>query len=62
MGTSGPPSMNTRSRCKTVTIAALAITSPTNAQLWTPRSLKTKSEKLMQPNKIAYAVLEGDKF
>ena len=55
MGTNGPPSMNTRSRCAAAAIAALAVTSPTSAKLWNPRPSKSKAERL-------YAVLEGDKM
>ena len=54
MGTNGPPSMSTRSRCAAAAVTVLVATPPTNAKLWNPRSFKTKSEKL-------YTVLEGDK-
>ena len=55
LGSNGPPSMNTRSRCVAAAIAALTATSPTSAKLWNPRPSKSKAERL-------YAVLEGDKM
>ena len=55
LGSNGPPSMNTRSRCVAAAIAALAVTSPTSAKPWNPRPSKFKAERL-------YAVLEGDKM
>ena len=55
LGSTGPPSMNTRSRCIAAAIAALTATSPTSAKLWNPRPSKSKAERL-------YAVLEGDKM
>ena len=54
IGTNGPPSMNTRSRCVAAAIAALAVTSPTSAKLWNRGPSKSKTERL-------YAVLEGGK-
>ena len=55
LGSNGPPSMNTRSRCVAAAVAALTATSPTSAKLWNPRPFKSKAERL-------YAVLEGDKM
>ena len=55
LGSNGPPSMNTRSRCVAAVVAALTATSPTSAKMWNPRPSKSKAERL-------YAVLEGDRM